>query len=534
MESLRPRRVSEFVEIFWRKKKLLFLMMLVMLIATGVVISRIPNKFESSSMIVIGKQATDDQRSQLAPRFSALIDQISSRDNLIELNKKYNLYPELGPKGDPSRAFQKDLRDLKTTTKIREFYPQVPESVKVIYRHNDPTKAQQVVADITRTFTEANLNLKQESAAEYKRIDQKLVEVERQLKELGPQKDINQIRLEMLAGRQPDPSLLGQAGVRIATEQTVENLRDEKTKLELQIEEKKNEIADQEKIVKQAATAPSASATTAIGTLLGRKLDTQAKIDAGASKGWLDKHPEMVRLKAELQQLDVQISRLESNPQLNNSSTQYLSPEFRDLRKMQRDLASLQNQLEFNTRKLGTKVADLQKMPTPPSSTSPTGASSLPLIDPTAKTQYEQLLTHYQWLLSEQDKFLKQANAEGMAGLMYQVTEQPNLPKSPVSPNKMMLQVLALGLALVFGLVVAFGAELPKFFQINDERDIDYYLGAPVLAMIPETLTPIERNHKRKLKMTRGVLLLILVGAMIPVFVLLLNTLQIFQILGNK
>jgi uncharacterized protein involved in exopolysaccharide biosynthesis len=532
MESLRPRKVSEFVEIFWRKKKLLFLMMLAALIATSVVISRIPNKYESSSMIVIGKQASDEQRSQLAPRFSALIDQISSRDNLTELVKKYNLYPELSQKGDPVRAFQKDLRDLKTTTKIREYYPQALESVKVIYRYSDPVKAQQVVADITRTFTEANLNLKQESAAEYKRIDQKIADVERQLRELGPQKDINQLRLEMLAGRQSDPTLFGQAGARVATEQTVETLRDEKAKLELQIEEKKNEIADQEKIVKQAATAPSATATTAIGTLLGRKLDTQAKIDAGASKGYLDKHPEMQRLRAELQQLDVQIARLESNPQLN-SSTQYLSPEFRDLRKMQRDLASLQNQLEFNTRKLNTKVSDLQKLPALAPTQSQSGLG-LPTIDATAKTQYEQLITHYQWLLSEQDKYLKQANAEGMAGLMYQVTEQPNLPKAPVAPNKLMLQFLALGIALIFGLVVAFGAEAPKFFQINDERDIEYYLGAPVLALIPETLTPIERNHKRKLKMTRGVLLLILVGAMIPVFVLVLNTLQIFQILGNK
>jgi hypothetical protein len=97
-----------------------------------------------------------------------------------------------------------------------------------------------------------------------------------------------------------------------------------------------------------------------------------------------------------------------------------------------------------------------------------------------------------------------------------------------------MLQILALALAMGFGLLAAFGSELPKFFFINGERDIEYYLGAPVLAAIPETLTPIERSHKRKLKMTRSLLLLVLVGALVPAFILVLNATKIFHFLGNK
>jgi hypothetical protein len=118
--------------------------------------------------------------------------------------------------------------------------------------------------------------------------------------------------------------------------------------------------------------------------------------------------------------------------------------------------------------------------------------------------------------------------------MMYQVVERPNLPQFPASPNKLMLQVLALGLALGLGLLVAFGVEAPKLFLINDEKDIEYYLGAPVLATIPETLTPAERSHKRKIKLTRGVLLLAIVGVLVPVFIVILNLSQIFQLLGNK
>ncbi|MGH9836344.1 MAG: hypothetical protein ACREBD_13315, partial [Blastocatellia bacterium] len=91
-----------------------------------------------------------------------------------------------------------------------------------------------------------------------------------------------------------------------------------------------------------------------------------------------------------------------------------------------------------------------------------------------------------------------------------------------------------LSLALGFGLIIAFAIELPRMFMINDDRDIEYYLGAPVLALIPETLTPLERSRRRKVRMTRSLLILMLAAVLVPAFILLLNRLQIFQLLGSR
>jgi hypothetical protein len=165
------------------------------------------------------------------------------------------------------------------------------------------------------------------------------------------------------------------------------------------------------------------------------------------------------------------------------------------------------------------------------------GSTAIPLPRTTnaaTRTEYERLLSRYNWLRDKQDAMLKISGTQGVAGMMFKVIDAPNLPQLPVAPNRILLQALALGLSLGFGLAIAFAVELPKMFMINDERDIEYYLGAPVLALIPETLTPIERSRRRKLGMTRGLLILMLAAVLVPAFIFLLNRLQIFQTLGNK
>ena len=56
MEILRPRGLFEYLEILWRKKLLIFLVAASVSIATLLIIRRIPNLYESRSLIVISNQ----------------------------------------------------------------------------------------------------------------------------------------------------------------------------------------------------------------------------------------------------------------------------------------------------------------------------------------------------------------------------------------------------------------------------------------------------------------------------------------------
>jgi hypothetical protein len=117
---------------------------------------------------------------------------------------------------------------------------------------------------------------------------------------------------------------------------------------------------------------------------------------------------------------------------------------------------------------------------------------------------------------------------------MFQVIDSPNVPRMPVAPNRNFLRLLGLGIALGLGLLVAAAREFLRLLMINDHRDVEYYLGAPVLALIPETLTPFERGRRRRLWLLRWLALGLLSAMMIPIFVVVLDRLQIFQILGIR
>ena len=243
----------------------------------------------------------------------------------------------------------------------------------------------------------------------------------------------------------------------------------------------------------------------------------------------------MVQLRNQLSEVSRQIARLES--QTGPSLPMALTPEGRELLAMQRELRRMEAELELTQRQLQRRNLEISAMPSSAagmasasSDKSLTGSPS----DDAARTEYDRLVVRYNWLLEKQDSLLKLTGAQGPSHMMFYVVDIPNLPKLPVAPNRLVLQLIALGVAIVFGLFIAFAIEIPRMFTINDNRDIQYYLGAPVLALIPETLTPFERARRRKLRMTRGLLVLMLAAALTPIFILILNRLQIFQIIGNK
>jgi uncharacterized protein involved in exopolysaccharide biosynthesis len=118
--------------------------------------------------------------------------------------------------------------------------------------------------------------------------------------------------------------------------------------------------------------------------------------------------------------------------------------------------------------------------------------------------------------------------------MMFYVIDKANLPQFPAAPNRTLLALIALVAAGAFGLAIAFAAETPRMFMINDSSDVEYFLGAPVLAAIPETLTPTERAGKRKLRLTRNVAMLALAAILAPILVILLTYLNVFQIIAGK
>src|SRR5262249_12257779 len=169
----------------------IFLVAASVLIATSLIIRRIPNIYESHASIVISNQGNGgDERLSSSPSLAALTQQMTSQGNLMALVPRYDLYVQTpGRIPDPNVAVERLRSSVKIDIKMRNYYPDAPESVTISYRYTDPAIAQRVVTDLVSTFEQTNAAMRRQAATELERFHSKIAEVETQLQELAPQSD---------------------------------------------------------------------------------------------------------------------------------------------------------------------------------------------------------------------------------------------------------------------------------------------------------------------------------------------------------
>src|SRR5262245_25803175 len=233
MVNIRPRRITEYLEILWRRKMLFVLMTSALLISTIYIVRRVPNLYESRASVVITAPTTDERLVQAVP-YNLLTLQLTSRSNLEQLLERYNLYPDIK---DQDLAIKKLEKAIKIDTKMRSF-PETPDSVTISFRHHDPLSTQRVVTDLISPFEDANVQSTMMALEEQRLLDARIREVEENIKKMGPQRGSSSIR-DTLA-RQRDEAQSNKTQ-RIAIESTIESLTERKFGLERQIAEIKKQ-----------------------------------------------------------------------------------------------------------------------------------------------------------------------------------------------------------------------------------------------------------------------------------------------------
>ena len=107
--------------------------------------------------------------------------------------------------------------------------------------------------------------------------------------------------------------------------------------------------------------------------------------------------------------------------------------------------------------------------------------------------EYQTKKLNYDNLLAQQQKVVMGADAaKDQQGGGIQVVDPANLPERPVAPKRAVLTAAGFGIGLALGLLLAVGFELRRLFTIQTTEDAKHYTNLPVLATIPELLTPVE------------------------------------------
>jgi len=544
MAILRPRGLFEYLGILWRKKLLILMVTASVSTATYLIIKRIPNVYESHALIVISNQGNGNNDPSLSsPPLSALMQRMTSQANLTEIVRRYDLYhqtPGVAPNPgavvagvapNPGAAVEGLRKAIKTHVNMRNYYPDGPESLTISYRYSDPGIAQHVVADLISIFDETNAAIRRQAATELERFHAQIAEIETQLQGLAPQRD-----QALIQSGSRDNSSSAVRAQRLAATESIGALGDKEFMLIRQIDEQKRQIAEQEKLVASVASAAPANrpvTNSAYGVLLARRAEVEGQIKDLAGSA-TERNPKMIQARSQLAAINQEIARLEAASGANTgAAVNSASPEARELRAMRRELQRLESDLDLARRDLSRKTQGLKELPKEePNAGLKEVASTARLNE--AKVEYDRLMGRYNWLMDKQDTLQKLFGNDGRKGEAFQVVDAPLAEPAPVAPNRRLLMLLGLGIGLALGLLIASAWEIPRLFLIRNDRDVEYYLGTPVLAVIPETLTPVQRGRRRVLWGLRWLALAAFLGAMIPAFVIVLDRTQIFQILANR
>jgi riboflavin transporter FmnP len=94
--------------------------------------------------------------------------------------------------------------------------------------------------------------------------------------------------------------------------------------------------------------------------------------------------------------------------------------------------------------------------------------------------------------------------------------------------------IIAMIMGLITGLVAAVIAEIPRLVRLHDERDVNYFIGVPMLAAIPNTPTETERRLAQRRSAVRAMTILIIGVAAVPLLAFILNASRLFHIIGYK
>ncbi|HET9528883.1 MAG TPA: Wzz/FepE/Etk N-terminal domain-containing protein, partial [Blastocatellia bacterium] len=492
MASIRPRSFAEYAQILWRRKWLILFIGATMLIATFLVIREIPNVYESRASVVVA--ARPEERHAVAARVAAISEGMISRSFLADLIQRHNLGSADGSVSDA--AINRIRKNIAVDTKWRD---DRPEKLAISYRHTDPVIAKTVATDLVSLFGKMNQDIENQTTGEAEAVQTEIAQIETRLDEISRERMAASERRSIM-GRAFSVSTTARAQ-RAAAASSLATLTDKQYALEQQIAEQKAQIAEQEKIARSAAS--DARASSSYGVLLVRKAELEAQLKDYSAQ-YTDKNPKVAQTRNQLAEINRQIAQLSTGD--GSGSIPANSAEARELRSLNRELARLKIELGVVQREIARKsqVAGGE-----------TGGASLPApvvastaaseSTPEKQAELDRLRSRYEILLKRQDTLKSlQISPAGFGPGLFQVVDAPAVPQLPVAPNRSKLKLMAAALSLGVALLVVALLELPRLFVIRDDRDVEYYLDAPVLALIPEVTTASERTRSQKLLVARG------------------------------
>ena len=441
-------------------------------------VSRVlPNRYKSQTLVLIEPPTvpTDFVKpvitTEINARLASMQEEILSRTRLEPIIHQYGLYS-----GDVNRVppdalvarLQKDI-EITPIQPMAETRAQELPGFHIIVTLDNPQTAQEVCSAVTHMFIEESIRLRQQRSEDTTQfLAQQLVDAKAKLDEqdsklaafkshyIGSLPDEEQGNLNLLMG------LTSQLD---AATQALARAQQDKSFAE-------SMLAQQ---VGAWQAAQSGSSPQTMDTQL-TALQTQL---ANLQARYTDDYPDVVKTKNAIAALQKKIADSDT-PKASEDKPSKVASEPSQIAQLRAEVHTTDQVIAEKTREQG-KIQQAIKV-----------YQDRVQSSPAVEQQYKELTRDYQTALEFYNDLLKKRDQSAMAtdlerqqeGEQFKILDPANLPDQPSFPNRPAFAFGGLAGGLALGLAIAFLLE-SRDTSFRTERDVEFALRLPVLAMVP-------------------------------------------------
>jgi polysaccharide chain length determinant protein (PEP-CTERM system associated) len=445
----------------------------------------LPDRYKSQTLVLVEQPSvpTDIVRSldtsDISQRLSSMKQQILSRSRLEPIIRQFGLYGD-----DVSRVSMEDLVGrLQKTIDVTPVLPMAESQARqlpgfyVSVTMDNARTAQQVCTAVTSMFIEENLRLRQQHSED---TTQFLVQ---QLAEAKAKLDEQDARLAAFKSHYLG-SLPDQESTNLNLLTTLTSQLDAATQALARAQQDKTYA---ESMLTQQIAAWQATQTGRNPETLDQQLSALQTQLANLQARYTDDYPDVIKTKNDIAALKRQLA--ESNAQKatsDASKVQKSAVEPLQVAQLRAQVHNLELVIAEKAREQGQIKEQIKFYQDRVQST------------PGVEQQFKELTRGYETALLSYNELQKKRDESAMAadlerkqqGEQFRVLDPANLPDKPSFPNRPLFGAGGAGAGLALGLAIAFLLEM-RDSSLKTERDVEFTLRLPVLAMIPE-IEPIS------------------------------------------
>jgi polysaccharide biosynthesis transport protein len=535
--QFRQRTPGEYARIIWKRKWLIILPMIAIASAITWVVLRLPDVYESTTLIVVKPASIPDavmptqSEEALTRQLTAISQEVTSRSSLQPLVERYRLYEVERMRGEPMESIidrmRKDIKVELNTTRN-----DITNGFNLTYRGRDPRVTQAVTADLASKYVNAQADASSRMGRSTKEFFEQ--QIARKKEELDA---IAQRRLDFMKGNLANlPAGTESLGIQLtglyerqkALIAEIGRSRDQQNLLNQRLGDiQKQREQEIDNIIEEGndpKKSPEYLQLTEREAVLDTELQNMLTTLKAANPDVIKKKEEIASIRAQMeraiaegkQRAEDKRKRYESyvDPRLN--SVKY------DLEYARGEIARQQKMLDDTNRQIGDISQRINEIPAVQ-----VGLESLDQEYKTAQESYDKLRE------TQQRNVIISDITSSQQGESIAVVDQANLPERPVAPKRPMLIIMGIMLGLFAGLALAAAFEVPRLLTIQTTSDAEHYTGLPVLVAVPELRTPQEARmipRRRLLLLAAGIIMAII---SIPALAYILKLTRIFDKLAS-